>query len=146
MPFRSSPSVERNHLPNVESLCRKRLRDRCRIPAPPCRQPVPDAAIAGAGPTLFELTGAAFLPQPIRCWALAVSQTDPLLRTIEQGGAVVRLGNVPPATVVKFRARSSQPREDDGLPGAVCTLGTVYVSLRESTAFRAAICWTGWRQ
>ena len=61
---------------------------------------------------------------------LTVSQTDPLLRTIEQGGAVVRLGNVPPATVVKFRARSSQPREDDGVPAAVCTLGTVYVNAR----------------
>ena len=61
---------------------------------------------------------------------LTVSQTDPLLRTVEQGGAVVRLGNAPPATVVKFRARSSQPREDDGVPGAVCTLGTVYVHAR----------------
>ena len=67
---------------------------------------------------------------PDQSVTLAVSQTDPLLRTIEQGGAVVRLGNVPPATVVKFRARSSQPREDDGLPGAVCTLGTVYVNAR----------------
>ena len=61
---------------------------------------------------------------------LRVSQTDPLLEIVEQGGAVVRLGNVPPATVVKFRARSSQPREDDGVPGAVCTLGTVYVNAR----------------
>ena len=61
---------------------------------------------------------------------LTVSRTDPLLRIVEQGGAVVKLGNVPPATVVKFRARSSEPREDDGVPGAVCTLGTVYVNAR----------------
>ena len=61
---------------------------------------------------------------------LTVSRTDPLLGIVEQGGAVVKLGNVPPATVVKFRARSSEPREDDGAPGAVCTLGTVYVNAR----------------
>ena len=58
---------------------------------------------------------------------LTVSRTDPLLRLVEQGGAVVRLGDAPPATIVKFRPRFSQPREDDG---AVCTLGTVSVTAR----------------
>ena len=61
---------------------------------------------------------------------LTVSRTDPLLRLVEQGGAVVRLGDEPPATVVKFRPRFSQPREDDGVPGTVCTLGTVSVTAR----------------
>ena len=58
---------------------------------------------------------------------LTVSRTDPLLRLVEQGGAVVRLGDAPPATIVKFRPRFSQPREDDG---AVCTLGTISVTAR----------------
>ena len=64
---------------------------------------------------------------PDESTTLTVSRTDPLLRLVEQGGAVVRLGDEPPATVVKFRPRFSEPREDDGAPGAGCTLGTVSV-------------------
>ena len=61
---------------------------------------------------------------------LTVSRTDALLRLVEQGVAVVRLGDAPPATIVRFRPRFSQPREHDGAPGAVCTLGTVSVTAR----------------
>ena len=46
---------------------------------------------------------------------------------------MVRLRDAPPATVVKFRARSSRPGvpgEDDAVPGEVCTLGTVSVTAR----------------
>ena len=39
-------------------------------------------------------------------------------------------GDEPPATVVKFRPRFSQPCEDDGGPSEVCTLGTVSVTAR----------------
>ena len=64
---------------------------------------------------------------PDQAMTLTVSQTDPLLRLVEQGGAAVRLGGDARHAFVKFRPRSSQPRENDGLPGAVCTLGTVGV-------------------
>ena len=67
---------------------------------------------------------------PDECATLTVSRTDPLLRLVEQGGAVVRVGDEPPATVVKFRPRFSQPCEDDGGPSEVCTLGTVSVTAR----------------
>ena len=61
---------------------------------------------------------------------LTVSRTDPLLRLVEQGRAVVRWGDQPPATLVKFRPRSSQPHEDDAVRGKVCTLGMVSVTAR----------------
>ena len=61
---------------------------------------------------------------------LTVSSTDPLLRLVALGDAVVRLGDEPPATVVKFRAPFSQPREDDDCLDEVCTLGTVSVTAR----------------
>ena len=67
---------------------------------------------------------------PDESLALTVSRTDPLLRLVEEGDVVVRLGDAPPATVVKFRPRCSRPREEDGGPGAVCTLGTVSVTAR----------------
>ena len=67
---------------------------------------------------------------PDECATLTVSRMDPLLRLVEQGDAVVQLGNEPPATVVKFRPRFSQPGEDDGLRGEVCTLGKVCVTAR----------------
>ena len=74
----------------------------------------------------FELPDTVLFPDQLV--TLTVSRTDPLLRLVEQGGAAVRLGDEPPAPLVKFRARSNQPREDDGVPGAVCTLGTVRVT------------------
>ena len=76
----------------------------------------------------FELPDTVLFPD--QSVTLTVSRADPLLRLVEQGGAAVRLGDEPPAPLVKFRARSSQPREDDNVPGAVCTLGTVRVNAR----------------
>ena len=64
---------------------------------------------------------------PDQAMTVTVSRTDPLLGLVEQGGAAVRVGDGPPATFVKFRLRLSQPREDGGVPGAACTLGTVRV-------------------
>ena len=61
---------------------------------------------------------------------LTVSRTDPLLRLVERGDAVVQLGDEPPATVVKFRSPFSQPRADDDFLYEVCTLGTVSVTPR----------------
>ena len=60
---------------------------------------------------------------------LTVSQTDPLLQIVEQGGVMVKLGDGPPATFVKFRSCFSSPR-DDGVASPVCTLGTVRVNPR----------------
>ena len=61
---------------------------------------------------------------------LTVSWTDPLLRLVELGDAVVQLGDAPPATIVKFRPGFGQPREDDGVLDEVYTLGTVSVTAR----------------
>ena len=76
----------------------------------------------------FELPDTVLFPD--ESVTLTVSRTDPLLRLVEQGGAAVRLGDEPPAPLVKFRPGFNQPREDDGVPGAVCTLGTVRVTAR----------------
>ena len=63
---------------------------------------------------------------PDQTLTLTVSRTDPLLRLVERGRrAAVRLADDPAATLVKFGPRFGQPREDDGVPGGVCTLGTV---------------------
>ena len=78
-------------------------------------------------PTL-ELPDTVLFPDEIL--QLIVSRTDPLLRLVEEGDVVVRLGDLPPATVVKFRPRFTQPREEDAGRGAVCTLGTVSVTAR----------------
>ena len=64
---------------------------------------------------------------PDQAVTLMVSQTDPLLRLVEQSGAALQMEGRPPAIFVKFRPRFTRPREDDGVPGAVCTLGTVSV-------------------
>ena len=79
---------------------------------------------------------------------LTVSRTDQLLQLIAEAGAVAPRGDQPPtlirkfrpaivgqdapppATVVRFRPRSSRPRQDDRAPGAVCTIGTVSVAPR----------------
>ena len=82
-------------------------------------------------PTL-ELPDTVLFPDELAM--LTMSRTDPLLRSVEQGGTVVRLGDEPPATVVKFRPRPSQGREDDRVPGAVCTLGTVTITARYGPA------------
>ena len=64
-------------------------------------------------------------------WAkLTVSRTDPLFRLVEQGGTAVRLGVERPATVVKFRARFSRPRDDDAVSGDICTLGLRHRAVR----------------
>ena len=61
---------------------------------------------------------------------LTVSQTDPLLRLVELGDAVVQLGDAPPATIVKFRPGFGERGEDDDVLEEVCTLGTVSVTAR----------------
>ena len=61
---------------------------------------------------------------------LTVSRTDPLLRLVELGDAVVQLGDAPPATIVKFRPGFGQRGEDDDVLDEVCTLGTVSVTAR----------------
>ena len=76
-----------------------------------------------SGLPTFELPDMVLFPD--QAVTLTVSQTDPLLRLVEQGGAAVRLADDPPATLIKFRPRSGQPREDDGVPSDVRTLGTV---------------------
>ncbi len=78
----------------------------------------------------FELPDTVLFPD--QTVTLTVSQTDPLFQLVEQGRATVRLGNEP-ATLIKFRSRFSQPREDDGVPAAVCTLGTVLVTARHGS-------------
>ena len=75
----------------------------------------------------FELPDTVLFPD--QTVTLTVSRTDPLFRLVEQGRVTVRLGDEP-ATLIKFRSRFSQPREDDGVPGPVCTLGTVRVTAR----------------
>ena len=90
--------------------------------------PVGDEPIdVSALPTL-ELPETVLFPDEVATFT--VSRTDPLLRLVEQGRAVVRLGDAPPATLVKFRAGSGRPREDDAVRGKVCTLGTVSVTAR----------------
>ena len=61
---------------------------------------------------------------------LTVSRTDPLLRLVELGDAVVQLGDAPNATIVKFRPGFGQPGEDDDVLDEVCTHGTVSVTAR----------------
>ncbi len=70
---------------------------------------------------------------PDQSVTFTVSQTDPLLRLVKQGGAAVRLGDERPATFVKIRPRFSQPREEDGVASAVCTLGAVRVYERHGS-------------
>ena len=90
--------------------------------------PVGDEPIdVSALPTL-ELPDTVLFPDEVATFT--VSRTDPLLRLVEQGRAVVRLGDAPPATLVKFRAGSGRPRADDAVRGKVCTLGTVSVTAR----------------
>ena len=78
----------------------------------------------------FELPDTVLFPD--QTVTLTVSQKDPLFRLVKQGRAAVRLGDEP-ATLIKFRSRFSQPREDDGVPAAVCTLGTVRVTARHGS-------------
>ena len=98
-----------------------------------------------AVPTL-ELPDTVLFPD--ECVMLTVSRTDPLLQLIAQAGAVVPQGDQrpmpvpkflpavvgqdewPPTTVVTFRPGSSRALEDDRVPGAVRTIGTVAVSPR----------------
>ena len=79
---------------------------------------------------------------------LTVSRTDPLLQLIAQADALVPQGDEPPIPIVKFRpavvGQDDRPpttvvrlhpgpgrsREDDRVPGAVCTIGTVSVNPR----------------
>ena len=75
----------------------------------------------------FELPDTVLFPD--QTVTLTVSQKDPLFRLVKQGRVTVRLGDEP-ATLIKFRSRFSQPPGDDGVPGAVCTLGTVRVTAR----------------
>lgn len=67
---------------------------------------------------------------PDESLALTVSRTDPLLRLVEEGDVVVRLGDAPPATVVKFRPRFSEPREK--------------ATLRPSASMRARVVFTAY--
>ena len=98
-----------------------------------------------AVPTL-ELPDTVLFPD--ECVMLTVSRTDPLLQLIAQADAVVPQGDQPPIPIVKFRPAvvgqgdrrpttvvrlrpgSSRAREDHGVPGAVCTIGTVSVNPR----------------
>ena len=78
-------------------------------------------------PTL-ELSDTVLFPDESA--TLTVSRTDPLLRLVELGDAVVQLGDAPPATIVKFRPGFGQPGEDDDVLDEVCTLGTISVTAR----------------
>ena len=113
--------------PALEELAKlfahRRFNERCGVMHYLGEEPIDVSSL----PTL-ELPDTVLFPDESA--TLTVSRTDPLLRLVVLGDAVVQLGDEPPSTVVKFRPPFSQPREEDAVLHDVCTLGRVSVTAR----------------